>query len=133
MEKVNQEVAEQEFDNFCEAMEIENDVSSMDDDSREDFEKIKKNLISAICAGKLSFNEENEPVFRPKSGDVREIHFKEPNAGVLLAIDKGKETQQMKKMFILMAKMSGVGESVFAQLKMNDFKICSGLVTLFLA
>ena len=64
-EKVSKDAAEFEFLRFVEAMAIDVDTSTMDDDDLKSYEKQKGRIISAIMAGSLVINDNGEPVFTP--------------------------------------------------------------------
>ena len=130
---VVKEQAEIEFINFADAMDLDIDVDKMDIEDRKEFDTITDRLVKAIMYGSLSFNENSEPVFTPqRSGEVKAITFQEPSGGILLSMDKMKKSQDMGKMFNLMGEMTGTTSSTFAKLKMPDFKVCQGIVSLFL-
>ena len=132
--KVSKEQAEKEFEDFADTMDLDIDIDSMDMEDKKDFENIKKKLIKSIMIGSLIFNDNSEPVFTPqRSGEESKIlTFKEPKGATLLSMDKMKKNQDMGKMFAIMAEMTSTDSKTFSKLVMSDFKVCQGIVSLFL-
>ena len=64
--KISKEMAEQEFDRFLEAMDIEADPVDMDEDDKKGFEQQKSKLVSTIMSGSVIIDDDGQPVFTPK-------------------------------------------------------------------
>lgn len=131
---VVREQAEAEFNNFTKLMALKFDVEKMDNEDRTAFEKIYERLIDALMNGSLVINDVGEPVYTPqrtKNFDSP-ITFHEPTGGDISQMDKKKTGQDVGKMYQVMASMTHQSSSVFAKLKGVDYKICLGIVNLFL-
>lgn len=131
--KISKEQAELEFSNFADAMDLDIDLDSMENDDKKEFQKVKDKIIKAIMIGSLTFNDNNEPVFTPqRSEDNKPLTFKEPKGSTFKAMDGHKDNQNMGKMFAIMAEMTGQTAGTFSKLSGQDFKICTAIVTVFL-
>lgn len=133
-DKINKEMAEQEFSNFADDMDLDVDISNMDSEDKEAFEKLKRKIILAIINGSLIFNENSEPVFTPqRSGDnTKPITFKEVTGAGFLSMDKTKQSHGMAKVFGLMAEMTGTSQKTFSNFVGSDIKVCIAITNLFL-
>ena len=131
--KVNQETAMVEFDRFTESMDLDLDLTGMDDEDKIDFSKHRGALIRAIQIGSLVINDEGEPVFTPQRENGESITFHEPRGSALMAMDRKKKNHDMGKLFATMAEMTGRNPGTFSKMLMPDLKICMAIGTLFLA
>ena len=106
----------------------------MDAEDRTAFDKTYERLIDALMDGSLIINDQGEPVYTPQRTDGFEsaITFHEPTGGDISQMDKKKAGQDMGKMYMIMASMTHQSSSVFSKLKGIDYKICLGIVNLFL-
>lgn len=131
---IAREVAEQEFNRFCTDMDIDNDISKMDEDDQKGFLNNKETLITAIMDGRLTFNDESEPVYTPKRGKFdNPLTFHEPTGASFMAMDRKKSGQDVGKMIALMDELTRSAPGTCSRLKNVDFKVAQSVVTLFLA
>jgi hypothetical protein len=130
--KIAQEFAEQEFDRFLNAMDLDIQLKGMDDEDRKSFEEAKRKLVRAMQKGSLVIDEKGQPVFTPQLGDTAPITFKEPTGAVLMTMDQKKKDHDVAKMMVTMAAMTGVNMQRFAKMEGRDIKICLAIATLFL-
>lgn len=131
MQKVDRETAELEFERFVEAMDLDLDPAEMDEEDRKGLDIQKGKILSAIMAGSLVINEDGEPVFTPAvEGD--QIKFPEPTGAAFMAMDRKKKTEDMGKLFAMMAAITGTHASTFAKMKNRDLKVCIAITTLFM-
>ncbi len=128
------EQAEAEFDNFTRMMALKFDTEKMDAEDRTAFDKIYERIIDAIMDNHLVINGEGEPVYTPwrTKGFESAITFHEPDGGDISQMDKKKAGQDMNKMYAIAASMTRQSSSVFAKLTGEDYKVCMGIVNLFL-
>lgn len=129
--KVAFEVAEQEFERFAEAMDLDFDTSNMSEEDEKSFNDQKAKVVKAVCEGHLVFNENGEPVYTPKSG-ADAITFYEPTGASLMAMDQRKKGQDVGKMYAMMGEMCKVHPKTFSKMRQRDLKVCLALATLFL-
>ena len=131
--KISKEVAEQEFQRFVECMDLDVDVSAMDEDDRKGFEQQKDRIISAICNGSITVNDDGEPTFTPqRTKDAESLTFYEPTGASLMAMDRKKKTEDIGKLYAAMGDMTKTHASTFSKMKMADLKVCMAIATLFL-
>lgn len=132
-DKVALEVAEQEFNRFVEAMDLDVNPADMDEDDKKGFEQQRDRVVSAIQAGTVVINDNGEPVFTPqRTKDVEPITFHEPTGASLMAMDRKKKTEDIGKLYAAMGDMTKNHANVFSKMKMADLKVCMAITTLFL-
>ena len=132
-DKISKEMAEQEFDRFAEAMDLEFDTAGMDPEDIKGLEHNKGIVLKALQKGALTIDDEGQPVYSPqRSGDIKPIVFREPTGASLMAMDHGKKAEDVKKLYNVMADVTGREPKLFASMKMADLKICMAVITLFL-
>jgi len=130
--KVDAETAEREFERFAEEMDVDIDVSKMDDDDRSGFEKNKDRIVRAIMFGDLVVNDNGEAVYTPfKSEDTGAITFHERTGASLMAADHAKRDQVAKKLYLVMGDLTKQPAKRFANMRGTDVKVCEAL-TVFL-
>lgn len=129
-EKVSLEQAELEFENFAEAMDLDDDTARMDDDDRTGFEKQKRRITRAVQYGALVFNDDGEAVYTPqhrRSGHKEPITFHERTGASIMAMDGKKKGHDAAKMYAVLAEMCKVHPKVFAGLVGEDVKVCEAI------
>jgi hypothetical protein len=126
------DVALDEFARFCAAMDLDIDEKEMNEEELKEFTATRRKVLLAIERGNLVINEQGEPVFTPKLGNVEPITFQEPTGATILAIDKAKKGQDAQKAFLMLADFTGQPVVRYAKMAGRDFKICQALMTLFL-
>ena len=132
-DKVALEVAEQEFNRFVEAMDLDVNPADMDEDDKKGFEQQRDRVVSAIQAGTVVINDNGEPVFTPqRTKDADTITFFEPTGASLMAMDRKKKTEDIGKLYAAMGDMTKNHANVFSKMKMADLKVCMAITTLFL-
>lgn len=132
-DKIVKEVAEQEFNRFVEAMDLDVNPGDMDAEDKKGFEQQKDRIISAIQSGALVINDDGEPVFTPqRTNDAAAITFHEPTGASLMAMDRKKKTEDIGKLYASMGDITKTHASTFSRMKMPDLKVCMAITTLFL-
>jgi hypothetical protein len=129
------EVAEQEFDRFAEDMDLDLDVSKMDEDDKTAFEKQKRRILRAIQKGSLVINDDGEAVYtpsHPRSGYTEPLTFHERTGASLMAMDGKKKGHDVAKTYAVLADMCKVHQRVFAGLVGTDVKTCEALFALLM-
>jgi len=129
------EVAEQDFERFADAMDLDLDETKMSEEDLSSFRPQKERLLRAISNGHLIFNDEGEPIYTPyrKASKSKEpITFHERTGADLMALDSGKKGQDVKKMMNMMASMCRTHPKTFAGLAGEDIKVCEALFTLLM-
>lgn len=126
------EVAEQEFERFIDAMDLDGDVAGMAEADEKAFAGHRKIIVRAIGGGHLVVNENGEPVYTPRAGVTEPITFFEPTGSSLMAMDSTREGKSMTKMFATMSDATRQTSARFAAMKMRDLKVCQAVILLFL-
>lgn len=128
------EVAEAEFNRFCDDNALDVDLNAMDEDDRKGFENQKRKIIRAMCDGSLIINDKSMPEYTPvRSKNVNTIVFRDPTGAALMAMDRSKRNEDVRKMYGTMAEMTGTDVKIFSLMHVYDLKIMMALTTLFLA
>lgn len=127
MNTLDKETALAEFDNMCEGLGLDADVSG---EEAEQFNKDKERIVKAIMSGSLVIGEDSLPVYTTVAGDSLKI--KEPTGTTLLSMDKVKQGQDMRKSFTLLGELTG-GAFTPGKSKMRDINILSAIMSVFMA
>lgn len=132
--KIALAVAEQEFDRFTDAMDLDVDTSVMDEEDLKGFTQQKRVLIRAIQKGSLVINDDGEPVFKPQGAedDVNALTFHEHTGASLMAMDRKKKTEDVGKLYSIMGDMTKTNANLFSKMAGRDIKVCTAIVTLYL-
>lgn len=134
-DQVSKEVAEAEFERFCDEMGLDVDTSVMDDDDKKGIAVARGRFVKAVRAGRLSVDDEGVPTFIVKGADGDdpiEVTFPEPRGAALLASDRGKKGHDVAKMFLLMAQLTGKEAKFFSDMRQRDLSVCMAITNLFL-
>ena len=130
---ISREFAEQEFNRFCVAMDLDVTPDKLTNEDKAGLENQRRMITGAIQDGRLIINDEGEPVFTPGTESTPEpIVFKEPTGATFLAMDKRKEGQTVGKLNAMLGDMTHQPPARFARMKNRDYKICQALITVFL-
>jgi len=132
IEKIGADVAEQEFQRFADAMDLDISPEPMDDEDRAGFEKQKRRIIRAMVAGALVIDEDGQPVFTPQASDSAPVTFHEPDGAALMSMDKRKKGEDMGKMMAIMGAITKTNAKTFSAMKQRDLNVCIAITTLFL-
>lgn len=129
---VDPETAEQEFERWIEAMDIDTDPASMDEDDKASFQNQKRVITRAMEYGRLIINEEGEAVFTPVSVDVDggAITFAEPTGADKMAVDKHKQGQSVHQAYAAMGSVTKQPPKLFAKMKQRDLRVCEAVFAL---
>lgn len=134
---VAEDLAEQEFQRFADAMDLDIDPKGMDDDDRAAFKHAKRRFIQSMMIGKLVVDEKGQPIYTPSGNgapneDLKPITFREPSGASLMAMDSKKKDHSVEKTMAFMADQTGESPSRFAKMPNRDLKICMAVSGLFL-
>lgn len=133
MSQVAKEVAEQEFDRFCEAMDLDVDTERMDSEDRKSLDEARHIVVRAIERGQLIIDDKGQPQLIPSSGgDAKPIVFYEPTGATYMSTDQHKKTHEVAKLCAVLGDMTRTNAKLFSNMPARDFKVCKTLVTLFL-
>lgn len=130
--KVAAEVAESEFVRFCESMELDVDLTAMDDEDKAGFRQAKRRMIDAMMRGKLVVDDDGQPVYTPSKGNVAPITFREPTGASLMAMDSKRAGHDVTKMYSTMADLTQESVQRFSKMLNRDLRVCLAITMLFL-
>ena len=129
------EFSEREFRAWCDANDIDCTEEDMDEDSREDFLKIKKRFCRAIREKRLITDgvKLNYKISELSTSCANtEIIIHRPTGKDLIAMDGYKDTQQMQKMQSFIASMCDREKSFITRLDAKDYRFLQDVAVLFL-
>ena len=135
MTTITKELAEQEFERFVEAMDIDVDPARMTDQDQKNFDKARYRVIQAFMDGSLVLNDDGEAVYTPqnaKTPDHTPITFYEQTGADLMASDNKKDTQKVSQMYAMMASMCKVPAKTFALMRGRDLKVVTSIFALLM-
>lgn len=133
-QKVARDVALDEFNRFCDSMDIDNNTDAMTEEDAKSFEEPKGVIIRAIMEGSLLINDDGEPEYTPKnSPKVGNLTFREPNGADYMAMDRKKEGQNIAKMWTLAESVTKSAPGTIANLRNRDLKVVRAIMQLFMA
>lgn len=133
-ELVAREVAEMQFDKFCDDMAIDTNVEKMKEADADGFNENKEIIIAAMMSGAIILNDDSEPVFTPtRKGFPNPLTFREPSGADLMAMDRKKSGEDVGKMFALMDSITKSVPGTCSKLKGPDLKTAQAIMVLFMA
>ena len=133
--KVAEDVAEQEFEDFIKAMDLDMDTAGMDAEDLTGFHKLKRRVIKAITRGNLVFNDEWEAVYTPthkRTTHKDPITFHERAGSSIVAMDGKKKGHDAAKMYAVLGSMCEVPPKTFSNMVGEDIKVCEALFSLLM-
>lgn len=134
---IAEEVCEKEFNEWCEANGIDNDVSNMNDEDQKGFKNLKDPMIKAAKSGRLVFDgaklEYTISNLSPEgfAGTVLKIGV--PSGKIFTAMDGLKETQLFKKQVSVMSVLTGKDIGFFDKIHPVDWKVLQAVVAFFIS
>lgn len=133
---IDRQVAENDFNRWAEAWDIDTDREYMDAEDREDFDNMRTRMIRAIQRGRLVISETADEVtqslHRPL-GETAEVTYRIPSGSAWLTMDQHKEKQGMHKMFSYLGSMTGLPYKTFSNMDGRDLKLAQQVAALFMA
>lgn len=127
--------AEDEFNNWADAMCLDISTEGMDTEDLTAFNKQKRRVLQAVMHGNLVFSDEGEAVytpFRKKSKSHDPITFGERDGASLMAMDGKKKNSEIAKTYAIMGAMCGVPAKTFAGLAGEDLAVCMAIFALLM-
>jgi len=138
MEKleINKELAEQEFENWREACDLDFDVQYLSNDQAALVANTKRRFIKAMAAGRLVI-EDDVIIYTiseksPEGFAGKVIKIQNPGAKLRLAMDGFKDNQQAEKEIAGMSAITGQDVGFFRKLYTTDFNLIEGIMALFI-
>jgi len=133
---IDRKTAETEFDRYCEANDIDFDMSAMTENEKKDFEPIKRRFVKACMQGRVEVDGINLKYiisdFSPSPFKGQMVTTKRPGGSSFMEMDGYKETQSVHKMHGFLAAMTGQEKSFFTKIDGKDWHFLQGIAVLFL-
>jgi hypothetical protein len=135
-EKINKELAEKEFLDWCELNDLETDTAEMDDKEKVLFEGARKSAIKMIQKGRLIVDGEKLEYtvsnFSPAGFAGEKLTISRPNGSIYLALD-GKNSGEMHRINAAMSALVGKDTGWLAKLDAKaDWTFLNRITQLFL-
>lgn len=136
---IDYDTALDEFDRFCDAWELDNEESMMDEEEKIDFGRLKSQIIKAIRKGRLCMNEDETLEYtisektRNEKKQGQKLIIKRPCGATYLAMDKYKDGQGVHKFNAILGEMTSHASQYFSDFDGIDLKPLQAVVSLFLA
>ncbi len=132
----SQAVAEDEFERWAKAWEIDTEVESMTDEDRSYFGGLKRKLVVAIRRGRLTVDTSGENLTYalkfPKIEGISSLALGVPCGSAYIGWDRFKDRESMHKLNSFMGEMCGTNPAVFSKMDGRDLKIIQTVAQLFL-
>lgn len=126
--KVDAITAENEFNRFVEMNCL--DLTTGEDEDREDLARMKRKMITAISEGLVEINEKGLPVINSSNGTVE---FNEPTGALYTAMDRRKPDEKFGQIFASIAQMTKTSIPFISKLPKREVGIAMTIFALFLA
>lgn len=134
---IDYETAKDEYDRFCDAWEIDNDESSMQEDEKIDYKRLKDQIIKSIRKGRLCLKEDETLEYtiseKTENKSGQKLIIKRPKGEAYLAMDNYKDGQSVHKFNAVLANMTSHAVKYFSDFDGIDMKPLQAVVSLFLA
>lgn len=133
------ETANDEFERFCEAWELDIDEATMNDEEKVDYQGLKNKIVKAIRKGRLCLldDETLEYTISEKTKNEKKagqkLTIKRPEGSTYLSMDRYKDNQGVHKFYAILGEMTGHDPRYFSDFDGIDLKPLQAVVSLFLA
>lgn len=129
--KVNQDMAEADFQRMVEAAEI--DVEGMNDKELAEFEDMKSKFIRKIMVGKMSVDDEGLPTIYTRTQEVPELKFKIPYTDTIIAQGRVLNGNEAARARTMLAETTGVpAKKISVGVTAKDFVLAQMVLGFFL-
>jgi hypothetical protein len=135
LKKVDKETAELEYLRFAELWEIDDDVENMKEEDAESYGAQKAKVMNSIERGRLMINDEGILTYYFKEFDkvgCESVEIHRPGGAALMAMDRAKDRENIKKIFSSLAAMTKKDASFFSRMDGIDLKPFMAIYSLFL-
>lgn len=132
--KVAYEVAEEDFERFADAWDLDIDIGTMTEEDAEDFAAQKRKIIRQIVQGRAAVNESGNIVYRlfEPVGTLSEVTLTRPRGRAYMDMDKAKEGKNVTKFTNLIAASIRQIPMIISRMDGVDVKFLQAVYTLFL-
>ena len=127
---IDRETAEREFDRMCDKMDVDTDLSDLNEEDVESFNSQKLKVVKAIEAGSVTVNDDGLPTYTTKAG--KELAVREITGTVLVSLDHIKKSDEIRRLFKMIQEITASNIKP-AELGRRDISVLGAMVGLFLA
>ena len=138
--KIDEETVEQDWQKFCEEWDIDTNEDEMDEEERNGFKNLRRQIKRSMKKGRLVYNAGDESFtykfVKPIEGhgeDGQKINFHRPAGTAYLAIDKYKDNQSSHKLQGIIAICMKKPPKFVSNFDGIDLKVFAGIINLFLS
>lgn len=125
MPKADPEAALAEFERLAAAADVNIDASTMDEESAEDLDDVRKVITLAIEEGHLSVDAEGQAVLATKANG--DISFRVPRGEDLMIMANAKEDRRMEAMGRFVSSITGKDTRTIGKLSKREWKLAMRL------
>ena len=132
--KIAHEVAQDEFDRFAVAWDLDTDIDTMTEEDADGFNQNKRKIVRQIMNGRAVINDDGDidyTLFRPV-GQLESVLLKRPGGRAYLAMDRAKEGRSVTKFNNMIGEAIGQVPTVISRMDGIDVKFLQAVYTLFL-
>lgn len=135
--EVSKDMAQKEFEDYCEANDLDCNIDGMNDEDKKSLEKVRKRFIRACMQGRVKVNGQllvyTISDFSPNGYKGREIEIKRPGGHAFAGMDGYKETQNVHRLNGFLSAMTGQEVVFFSKIDGSDWQFFRDISLLFLA
>jgi len=134
MSIIDFETADMMFTEFADNWRIKTDTSKFKPEDVDSFEQAKERIIDAYMDGRLENIDSKtlEYTFAfPEDLGCTTIKIRRPRGATYMEADSGKKDDAMKKMFYMIAEMTGKPVNFYSKVDGVDIKTLTAISTLF--
>ena len=130
---IDKETAEQEFQTWADAWEIDTEVENMNEEEREDYEGQKVKILRAMRFGRMCYEQEADRLVYTGAYMDDPLPIVRPKGAGLMEMDRYKDREGVHKTYAVLGTMTKKNAAFFAKLDGIDLKPILAVLTLFLA
>ena len=134
-EKVALEQAKVEFNKFCEAWYIDNEIDTMKDEDKDSFLRCERDILRYVRDGYAVISEDGTQItlnLRKEVLGKQEVVFSIPQGDAFLNMDKFKERETIHKFNAFIAGSAGLAPIAIAKMNGIDVRFSQRVFSLFL-
>ena len=124
MPKADPEAALMEFERLAAAADVNIDASTMDGESADDLEDVRKVITSAIESGDLSVDGDGQALMATSKGELR---FRVPLGEDLMIMANAREDRRMEAMGRFVSSITGKDTRTIGKLSKKEWKLAMRL------
>jgi len=113
-----------EFERLAAAADVNIDASTMDGESADDLEDVRKTITSAIESGDLSVDGDGQALMATSKGELR---FRVPLGEDLMIMANAREDRRMEAMSRFVSSITGKDTRTIGKLSKKEWKLAMRL------